>query len=735
MKSEIEEIIKKIILKETRPIPAGILMEKVLLVKNVPKRDVYQVIDDMIKINALAKNIDGKIIEGYFNTQILEPSYQGIVAINSSLDGYVKLVDELGNFLDQEAYINKINLHGALSGDLVQIKYMADKYTKTKVQHAVVTNIINHHDDYVVGTFELTGNDYHIKLDDPRNYLNIRLDDIDGLINGYKLLIKIDKYDENIAYGHVIKIIGHKNDVGVDILSIVLANKIEPDFTKSSLDQASMMKIDLHDHEGIRRDLQDRLIVTIDPPTSKDLDDAIHVKRLDNGNYFLSVSIADVSNYISLQSPLWNEAMERSTSVYLVDRVIPMLPHHLSNNICSLNPNEPRLCLTCDIEIDSEGNFYNIDVYPSLIRSQYRFSYDEVNQYFANHDYGLDEKIKLMLDDCLSLHKVLRTRKQKDGYIDFEIPEPKIIVDENCWPIAIDLRQRGIAQKMIEDFMVAANEAVTIKASELEIPFIYRVHKKPDIKKLENFAIEAKKLGFKTNHSDFENITPKTISKWLEINHDNPNINLLSKLLLRCMQKAEYSIHNFGHFGLSSEYYTHFTSPIRRSADTIVHKLFWMFYFCPDKFDQSQKDYLKNNLDAYCQEATKKEIIAINTEREVNQLKFCQYMSKHINDVFVGTISTIKSFGIFIELENTIEVLVRINQIGKDFWTYNEHDHTIVGSKTKKVFSFGQQVKVKIANVSIENKQINAHIIGFEPILNDTRRDHYRKIPPHKRND
>ncbi len=734
MTEKIVNTIEDIILAEKgRPIPSGLLMEKVKKQLNIEKKSlIYSSIDRLVEANILRKTPSGMLVEGYITRELEPQVYRGTIAINSNLDGYIRVLDENQQPTGAEAYINNINLNGAITGDLVEFQYMKDKVTKQNVRHGVVKNVLEHNTRFIVAEFQLIGNTYNVLNDDTRNYTKIVLQDIDGLVNGHKILVEIKEYKDGVAYGAVSKVLGHKDDVGVDILSIIASHSIEVDFTQESLDEANIKDVDANDNNDVRRDLKERLIVTIDPATSKDLDDAIHVKKLDNGKYFLSVCIADVSHYVKYKSHLWEEATKRATSVYLVDRVIPMLPHTLSNNICSLNPEVPRLTLTCDMQIDSEGNYSDIEVYPSVIHSTQRLSYDEVNEYFDGKDMpAWSHELKQMMDWSKELHHILRKRKAKDGYIDFEVKEPIIVVDEKCWPIDIVIKQRGIAQKMIEDFMICANEGVTINANKLDIPFIYRVHGRPDISRLENFAIEAKKLGFITNKQDFEDMRPNTIAKWLEQNHNNENIALISKLLLRCMQKAEYSTNNIGHFGLSSENYTHFTSPIRRTPDMIVHLLYWMFVFKPSLFSDAQREEFKNSLPELCAASTAKEIEAVQCERDVNQLKFCQYMSDHVGDKFQGTISMVKSFGLFIELDNTVEVLVRVANIGKDFWKFIPDTNVIMGNRTGKVFTFGNKVEVKIIDVNIPCRQINAVIVGYEPEERNNRdfkRNHDRKV-------
>ncbi|MGL4948516.1 MAG: ribonuclease R [Mycoplasma sp.] len=703
------EIIKA---EKGRPIPAGILMEKVK--KQIDCNDrkaIYNEIDELVKSSSLKKSPNGNILEGYISGPILNEFLQGTISINSNLDGYVKVVIDQDN--TKELFVNRINLKGALSGDTVKCQ-LTDKFSKNMAQHAIVTEVIERNNRFIIGTYQQVGTNYHVDLDDKRNYLEVVLQDTTNLVNGHKILIETAKIENDKIYGAVSRILGHIDDIGMDIVSIVAGHGIEPEFPTEVDAIASAKTIDINDNKQVRRDITDRQIITIDPATSKDLDDAIFVKKLDNGNYFLSVSIADVSHYVKEQ-PLYDEALNRATSVYLVDRVIPMLPHFLSNNICSLNPDEHRLCLTCDIEITPTGEYKNIDVFPSVIKSHKRFSYDEVNEFYGKKINGWTESLNSMLEESLELHKLLRKNKYKKGYIDFDIKEPNIIVDEKCWPIDIQIRDRGIAQRMIEDFMIAANEAVTIKADELHMPFIYRTHDLPKPERLKIFAIEAKKFGVFVKQEEIENITPSILTKWLEQNKENPNINLISKLLLRCMSKATYTTKNIGHFGLGSENYTHFTSPIRRFPDLIVHRLYWMYIFTPEAFTDKQRIEFKKELDSLCEHCTAKEINAVETERDVNQLKFCQYLSDNIGKTFEGTISTIKSFGMFIELPNTIEGLVRVNNIGKDFWMFDQEENTIYGRRTNKKFSYGDKIQIRVSSVEIATRQINFEIVGYEP--------------------
>jgi ribonuclease R len=366
-----------------------------------------------------------------------------------------------------------------------------------------------------VGEFVDDGTEKKVVLDDNKSTLNIVLDDYSGLVNGSKILIKIERYEGNTAYGALLKIIGHKSDVGVDILSIVYDNGVEPEFNDDAMTQAKKITLNITDEDRkIRTDLSEKPIITIDPATSKDFDDAFYCEKRADGKFLLAVQIADVSHYVTYQSPLDKSSIERGCSVYLIDRVIPMVPHNLSDDVCSLNPGVERMALACDMIINSKGDFEDIKVYPAIIKSHRRFSYDNINDYFNKKDDFSKEEVavKNSVDAGKELSDILTKMKNDRGYINFEIPKAFIKVNEKGEPVEIVKEVHGRAQKMIEDFMVAANEAVTINANKKGYPFIYRVHDKPDEQRLQIFAIEAKKMNFKITTS-LDDVQSDTISK------------------------------------------------------------------------------------------------------------------------------------------------------------------------------------------------------------------------------
>jgi ribonuclease R len=464
-----EAVINVVTNEKGRAIPPGIVVGKLTaqFAKSFTKNDIYQAIDQLVQAGTLKQLAKTKyLVLGYLNAPVDHSKLlEGIININSSNSGFITIDGET----KAQYFVFRTNLNGALNGDRVQFALM-QKAPKADLLDAVVTKVMAHSKDFYVGIFTLNADKtYDIKIDDEKFYLKVFLDSIEGLVSGQKILIKIKTYEKTAAYGTVSRILGHKDDVGVDILSIVYDNGVEPDFPDSVIEYAKAITLNIDDEQRrIRKDLTKLPIVTIDPKTSKDFDDAIYVDTLDNDQFFLSVSIADVSHYVRFQSTLDEEALKRGCSIYLTDRVIPMLPHNLSDDICSLNPNVERLTLTCDMVIRRDGSIKDIEVYPSIIKSHRRFSYDEVNEYF-NKTSTLPKdtlEVKTMLDKALSLHHILDINKKQRGYINFEIPEPLIVINDKGVPVEIKKRESGTAQRMIEDFMVAANEAVTIYANK-----------------------------------------------------------------------------------------------------------------------------------------------------------------------------------------------------------------------------------------------------------------------------
>ena len=461
-------------------------------------------------------------------------------------------------------------------------------------------------------------------------------------------------------------------------------------------------------------DLRNEVIVTIDGEDAKDLDDAISLKKLDNGNYYLGVHIADVSYYVGEGTPLDKEAFARGTSIYLVDRVIPMLPHKLSNGICSLNPHVDRLTISCFMEVDSEGKVVDHEIVPSVINSTERMTYTNVNRILANDQamqlqYSHVKDLFFLMEELAS---ILQKKRFKRGAIDFDAKEAKVIVDNRGNPIDVVLRQRGIGEHIIEEFMLLANETVAEHFYWLELPFLYRVHENPKPEKLLQFANVAKTLGY-TIKGSLENVYPNELSAIIEASKDTPEHTIISTLLLRCMQKARYDEQCLGHFGLADEFYTHFTSPIRRYPDLIVHRMIRRFIF-ENTVDKKTIRYYQELMPEIAEQTSYREREAIDIEREVDDMKMAEYMEKHLGEEFEGTITSITNFGFFVELDNTIDGLVHVTDLTDDFYYYDERNLRYVGQRNGKVFKMSDRVKVRVASASKKDRTVDFEIVGIK---------------------
>ncbi|EON3044512.1 ribonuclease R [Enterococcus hirae] len=540
-------------------------------------------------------------------------------------------------------------------------------------------------------------------------------------VDGSIVMVELTHYPEkNYATsleGIVKQVIGHKNDPGMDILSIVVSNGIPTKFPDDVLAEADQVPdtIDEKDLVG-RRDLREQLIVTIDGEDAKDLDDAVTVKKLANGNYFLGVHIADVSNYVTEGSQLDREAYERGTSVYLTDRVIPMIPQRLSNGICSLNPHVPRLTMSCEMEIDPNGQVVSHDIFPSVIQTTERMTYTAVNQILEEQDEQVMERYKQlvpMFQEMQELHQILEEMRIRRGANSFEDREAKILVEPDGQPTDILLRSRGVGERLIESFMLAANETVAEHFNKRNFPFIYRIHEQPKEEKMQRFFDFASALGIVVRGTK-GTITPKDLQKVIENVEDKPESAVINTMLLRSMQQARYSEDNFGHYGLAAEYYTHFTSPIRRYPDLIVHRLIRSYGQDPSEANQT---YWENELPEIAEHSSKMERRAVEAEREVDAMKKAEYMMDKVGEEFEGIISSVVKFGLFIELPNTIEGLIHINELKQDYFHFIENHLALVGERTGLTFKIGQKVRVKVIKADPEERAIDFELIDAEEIV------------------
>lgn len=716
--NQIRELILKVIKEDgNKKIPPGIIVRKII--NNYPhisKKYIFEVIDTMIKKNELKTTFDNKVVLGYIDAEIdMSETFIGTININSNFDGFITLINN-ENEVIEEFYVNKIHTNGSLKGDKVEFALLKKEPFSQNLREASVLQVVERKKSIIVVEVIIENDSYFVIPDDSKFYLNIEIDNLTGINSHDKVVLKINKFLKNKVIATVLKNIGNKNNLGVDIESIVIENDVPIQFNEKAILESENLKFDITEKDKIlRKDIRNRQIITIDPETSKDLDDAIYIEKYKNGDFFLSISIADVSSYVKPNTELNNSAYERGTSIYLINKVIPMLPHNISDNLCSLNQNENKMALTCDVIIDSIGNIKSIDVFPSIMKNHKRLNYNEVNNIFSNeirlsNHYDINVLNQLWIG--YELHKILRKKKYELGYIEFDIKEPYIKLDEITGaPIEISYKQSGIAQKMIEDFMVICNEAVTIYAKKHNLPFIFRTHDKPENKKINLFLTECKKIGFASN-INYLNLKSRDFLNLLELNKNHEQFKLFNKLLLKSMQKAKYTSQNIGHFGLAIDNYTHFTSPIRRYSDLIIHRIFWMFLFDKDNYSDKERIKLIEELDEIIKQCNITEIRQIETERNVNSMKFAEYMSYRIGNEYNGTVSAILSYGLFVELDNMIEGFVSLKNIDNDFFIYNDQNLTLVGRNTNKIYTMGSKVKVKVISANKQERKIDFKIIN-----------------------
>ena len=662
-------------------------------------KDLQDVLEELVKDYVVYKTKKDKYILLANCPSLKIGKYQA----NKKGFGFVLLNKE------DDLYISGENSNGAIDGDIV----LAEVLNKGIKPEGHIIKIIERNLHNLVGEIVSFKKGLGLKLDDERLDLNIKLDkkSLQGCVVGHKVLVKLTKEIGRKKYlGEVIKILGHKDDPGTDILSIAYKYDIEPDFSAETKEELLSLPEEVSPADLIgRRNLTDKMIFTIDGAHTKDIDDAISLEK-DGSNYILGVHIADVSNYVKENTGLGNDAYERGTSNYLANTVIPMLPHQLSNGICSLNEGVIRLTMSCVMTINEKGKVIDYDIFESYIKSSKKMTYEAVNDILMR-DIIPDgyEPFADTLKEMNILAHILRKEKMGRGYIDFNLDEPEIIQDENGKAIDIVRVVREDGEKMIEDFMIAANETVASHIYNMDLPFIYRVHGAPNSDKIDDFTNLLKALGYtlKTRTLD---MTPKTMQNVLKELDDKPEFKILSSLLLRSMRKAEYSKENIGHFGLASKAYTHFTSPIRRFPDLTVHRLLKK-YLVEKDFSMSTINYLNNALVSIAEHSSEREVAAQNAERDVDDMKMAEYMESHIGEIYEGVISSVTSFGFFVELPNLIEGLVHVNSLKGDYFNYVPELLSLVGNTTKKTYRIGDKVKVKCVGASKERAMIDFEVV------------------------
>lgn len=630
----------------------------------------------------------------------------GIYRANQKGFGFVVIPDE-----DADIYIREEDVNGALDGDTVEAvvtKEAVDKRREGRIVRIAargITRVVglyqrrqNHAYGFVLPDNQRIGQDIFIPEGEER-----------GAVNGHKVVAELTSYggDGRKPEGKVVEIIGHINDPGTDILSIVKGYDLPSEFTERILRQAERIAkpVSEADMAG-RKDLRNWQMVTIDGEEAKDLDDAVSVTR-EGENYILGVHIADVTNYVQENSALDREALKRGTSVYLADRVIPMLPHTLSNGICSLNAGEDRLALSCIMKVDSRGIVVDHEIAETVIHVDKRLTYTSVNKILEEEDAKEREALKElvpMLEQMKELSAVLRERRRKRGSIDFDFPETKLILDEEGHPLEIKPYERNTATKLIEDFMLLANETVAEAYYWQELPFVYRTHEAPDEDKIRALAIFINNFGF-TMHVGANEIRPKEIQKLLGRAEGSPQEALISRLALRSMKQARYEPQNIGHFGLAANYYTHFTSPIRRYPDLQIHRI--IKDNLRGRLGDKKIAHYQKLLPEVAKHASEMERRAEEAERETIKLKKAEYMQEHIGEIFAGVISGITKWGMYVELENTVEGLIHVANMRDDHYDYYESSYEMRGEHTGKTYKPGQQVYVQVTGADRLNRTID----------------------------
>ena len=695
MKEKIIEILKD----ETKAKSVNEINDKLGLTKVEEIEELENVLEEMTK--------DGIIHESKKHEFLLMKNTKtlkcGHLSINRSGNGFVDIPGE------EDIFIRNEFLHGAIDGDFVEVDFV--KY-QGEMEGRVI-KILKRDIKNVVGEMIKIKNKLTFKPDNDKLDIVVKLtkDSIRQCVEGHKVVVTIIReIGTRMFLGKVTKIIGHKNDPGVDILSIALRHGIETEFNNAVIKELETIPYEVKPEElKGRKDLTYEMIFTIDGDDTKDIDDAISLEK-NNDNYILGVHIADVSHYVRVGTQLYETAFSRGTSSYLADTVIPMIPHQLSNGICSLNPEVVRLTISCVMTINPKGKVIDYDVFPSYIKSNKQMTYKNVNKILMEDTVpeGYEpyaEKLKEMNE----LAKILRAEKMSRGYIDFGLDEAKVIQDENGKAIDIVKRTRGDGENLIEDFMIVANETIATHINNMDLPFIYRVHDLPNAEKIEDFKNLINQMGYQI-HTNMSKLTPMTMQHILEELKDKKEFAILSDMLLRSMKKAVYSTNNIGHFGLASQNYTHFTSPIRRFPDLTVHRLLRTYLF-EQRIDLETINFNQKYLIGVATNSSEMEVAATEAERDVLSMKMAEYMEDHIGEQYQGIISGVTNFGFFVELENLVQGLVHISTLD-GYYNYVPEILSLVRDDNGKKYRIGDEVTVVVTAASKENSTVDFEVVG-----------------------
>ena len=637
---------------------------------------------------------------------------EGIYRRTAKGFGFVKVEN-----MEDEIYISKDKSKNALNEDKVLIEIIEEKSENKKAEGRIV-EILGRQKDTIVGIFQKSKN-FGFVVPDNKNFgtdIFISKKDCGKARNNHKVLVKITKYPKKgkNAEGKIIEILGGVNEAGVDMLSLIKEYDLPYVFPKAVVNEAKSKgnKINEKDIKN-RKDLRNDIVFTIDGQDAKDLDDAVSVKKQENGNYKLDVHIADVSYYVRENSLLDKEAQIRGTSIYMLGRVIPMLPRELSNGICSLNEGEDRYTLSCTMEINSKGNVVSSDVYKAVINVTKRMNYHDVQAILDDSNKEITKKYKDYISNFKlmeELAKILKNKRAEQGYLNLDIPESKIDLDINGRVTNISKYETSFANEIIEQFMLKANETIAEKFFWLDAPFIYRVHEEPDIDKVKELNKFLYNFGLKVKIVN-EKVYPTEFAKILEEVKQKDEEKVVSNLILRTLKVARYESENQGHFGIASKYYCHFTSPIRRYPDLFIHRI--ISNYLENKYNVS--DEFKNEYKAKAEQratsSSDREKIATKVERESEDIKKAEYMENKVGEEYEGIVSSITQFGMFVELDNTVEGLIRFEHLGNEYFIYDENRKILIGEKSKKTYKIGDKVKIRVISASKLLRQIDFEII------------------------
>lgn len=663
-------------------------LKEIAMLLQIPREQRHELKEVLEALEADGKiyvSKKGKYVKG-------QPQYlKGIFQANLRGFGFVLREDEEDVFIPEE------NINGAFQGD--EVEFLITKSPEGRRKEGKIVRVVSHGTTKVIGLYEKSKSFGFVRPDNQRFLKDIYIlaGKEKGAMTGHKVVVELTSYGgENMKpEGKVVEIIGHINDPGTDIMSIVKGYDMPVEFPEKVLNQAERVGKDVSEADMAgRMDLRDWQMVTIDGEDAKDLDDAVSLTEVENG-WKLGVHIADVTNYVQEKSALNREALKRGTSVYLADRVIPMLPHKLSNGICSLNAGENRLALSCIMTVDKKGEIVDHVIAETVIRVDQRMSYTSVAKILEAQDEKERqkyEKLVPMFEQMAEVSGLLRERRKKRGAIDFDFPETKMILDEQGRPVELKPYERNVATKMIEDFMLAANETVAEEYFWREIPFLYRTHEAPEEDKVKKLSTFINNFGYHIHMGN--EIRPKEIQKLLEKVEGTPQEALISRLALRSMKQARYTPENAGHFGLAAQYYTHFTSPIRRYPDLQIHRI--IKENLRGRLSDDRMAHYEKILPEVATQSSEMERRAEEAERETVKLKKVEYMQERIGEVFEGVISGITKWGAYVELPNTIEGLVHVVNMKDDHYEYREEQYELVGEHFRNVYKLGQRVRVRV---------------------------------------